>query len=93
MGAVIASWAGLGSLGAHSSVGYRIQGHRTSGRTTYMNRKDHILEGRIGLAKGWHRAKTRDEMRSGYRRLAKLIGMRSRERVAEMEREIFGGDL
>jgi len=58
-----------------------------------MNRKDHILDARINLAKGWHRARTKEEMRTGFRRLAKLIGMRSNGRIIEMEREIIEGDI
>lgn len=58
-----------------------------------MEAIDNKLEAKISLSKGWHRARTKEEMRTGFRRLAKLIGMRSNGRIIEMEREIFEGDI
>ncbi len=58
-----------------------------------MSIKDRKLEAKISLAKGWYRARTREEMRIGFRRLASLIKKRSQERITEMEREKFGGEI
>lgn len=58
-----------------------------------MSIKDRKLEAEISLAKGWYRARSREEMRAGFRRLASLIKTRSPERIREMERDKFGDYL
>lgn len=58
-----------------------------------MEGTDKKLEAKISLVKGWFRLRSKEEMRTGFRRLTALIERRRPQRIREMEREIFGAYL
>ncbi len=51
---------------------------------------DKTLEAQINLCKGWWRARSKSEMRTGFRRMANLKAKRSPEFIRELEAQVFG---
>ena len=52
--------------------------------------RDTELEAQIDAAKEWWRLTTKDQMRAGFHRMAKLKAKRSPQQIRELEIERFG---
>jgi hypothetical protein len=52
--------------------------------------RDKTLEAQINLCKGWWRARSKSEVRTGFQRMANLIAKRSPQQIRELEYQKFG---
>ncbi len=55
-----------------------------------MEIEEQKLEAQIAAAKSWWKLTTKDQMRTGFRRMANLKAKRSPESIRELEAQIFG---